>query len=107
MADDHIPRAQDVDRALEVLVWIDRWLKDNPCGNNPSELMRVDFSTMTLLIPAVTTMREALHEIVDPLGALKKRAAADGKKVSGMAYQIVNAPDYLKDVARKALGEGR
>jgi hypothetical protein len=45
----------------------------------------------------------ALADIVNPLAAMKRRAEAEGARLSGMAYQIANDPNHLKEIARSAL----
>lgn len=50
-------------------------------------------------------LREALADIVDPIGAFRREAKAKGATLSSMAYQIANDPNTLKGIARKALGE--
>jgi hypothetical protein len=48
-------------------------------------------------------LRAALDEIVNPLAAMRRRADADGRVLSGMAYSISRDPNHLQDIARKAL----
>ena len=48
---------------------------------------------------------QALRDIVDPIGAMK-RDLEDGYELNGqMAYEMSIDPNYLKDVASKALRE--
>lgn len=46
---------------------------------------------------------EALEDVVDPLGYLKRHAEAKGSQLSGMAYQIANDPSFAKSIAKEAL----
>lgn len=46
---------------------------------------------------------EALREIADPIAAFKRKADAEGSRLSELAYSISRDPDYLQGVARKAL----
>ena len=48
---------------------------------------------------------QALRDIVDPINAMK-RDTEDGYELNGkIAYELSNDPNYLKDVASKALRE--
>jgi hypothetical protein len=51
----------------------------------------------------VARLRQALQDIVDPLGKLKRDAEAQGAKLSGMAYQIGNSQSYIQGIAKDAL----
>lgn len=46
---------------------------------------------------------EALEEIANPLTAMKRRAEAQGHRLSGMAYSIANSADHLQGIARNAI----
>lgn len=48
-------------------------------------------------------MEQALKDIRDPLAALGRYAESKGSRLSGMAYQIANDPNHLKEIARAAL----
>jgi hypothetical protein len=52
-------------------------------------------------------LREALEAIADPLTYLRKQAEAEGNRLSGMAFQIANDPEFLKGIARAALKDHR
>jgi|InoplaM3AM_1038557.scaffolds.fasta_scaffold08625_1 hypothetical protein len=52
-------------------------------------------------------MREALKDVCDPLGNLRRRAEAEGKVLSGYAYKIANSLAFVQDIARRALGDSR
>lgn len=50
-------------------------------------------------------MEQALRDIVNPIEAMK-RDIEDGYELNGLlAYELSNDPNYLKDVASKALRE--
>lgn len=51
----------------------------------------------------IARLREALEEIVNPLATMKLRAEAEGKKLSGMAWEIARTPSYLQGIAKEAL----
>lgn len=46
---------------------------------------------------------KALEDILDPLSYLRRRAEAEGNKLSGSAYAISNDIGCLKSIAREAL----
>lgn len=46
---------------------------------------------------------EALQDVVDPLGKLRRDAEAEGRQLNGWAYQIANDLAFVKDIARAAL----
>jgi hypothetical protein len=45
----------------------------------------------------------ALREIANPLTVWRERAEADGRQLSGLAYQIAENAQTLKDIAIAAL----
>lgn len=50
------------------------------------------------------THREALERIADPLTVMRRDAEAIGRRLEGrVAYALSNDPNYLKEIARKAL----
>lgn len=51
--------------------------------------------------------REALKEIVNPIQFMRDRLRADERLNGMMAIQISNNPNYLKEIARKALARLR
>jgi hypothetical protein len=46
---------------------------------------------------------QALRDIIDPLGMLKREAEAKGQRLSGQAYSIANNLHFVQAIARKAL----
>ena len=50
---------------------------------------------------------EALEDVINPLGALKREADAQGAQLSGMAYSISNDIGYIKGIAHQALATWR
>ena len=48
---------------------------------------------------------QALRDIVDPIGAMKRDFEEDYELTGEMAYELSNDPYYLKDVASNALRE--
>lgn len=46
---------------------------------------------------------QALRDIADPLAALRRRAEAEGGRLSGMAYSISRDPAHLQGIAIAAL----
>ena len=46
---------------------------------------------------------EALEDVINPLGYLKRHAEAKGSQLNGMAYQIANDPSFAKSIANEAL----
>jgi hypothetical protein len=51
----------------------------------------------------VSRLCQALQDVVDPFGKLKRDAEAQGAKLSGMAYQIGNSQSYIQGIAKDAL----
>lgn len=51
----------------------------------------------------IARYREALEEVADPIQAMRRRAEAEGSRLSGMAYSISNDIHYVKEIARAAL----
>lgn len=47
--------------------------------------------------------RQALEDVCDPLGYLRRRAEAEGSRLGGMAYAIANDIGTLQRIARDAL----
>ena len=47
--------------------------------------------------------KAALEEIVSPVAFMQRRAKADGRQLSGMAYSIANSASYLQGIAKAAL----
>jgi hypothetical protein len=58
------------------------------------------------LIAELTTAREALADVVNPLGKVQRDAEAQGAQLSGMAYSIANSLSFVQDIARAALRSG-
>jgi hypothetical protein len=50
-------------------------------------------------------MRQALENIANPLAYLRREAEAKGHRLSEMAYQIANDPEFIKSIARDALAQ--
>jgi anti-sigma factor RsiW len=48
-------------------------------------------------------LREALDEVARPMFHMRKRAEAEGKRLSDMAYNIAHSLDYVQGIARAAL----
>lgn len=48
-------------------------------------------------------LREALGDVVNPIGKLRRDAEADGSKLSGMAYSVANDIGFIQSIARAAL----
>jgi predicted nucleic acid-binding Zn-ribbon protein len=60
----------------------------------------------TALRERVKRMEEALRDIVNPLGYLRREAEKEGKVLNGMACIIANDPQTLREIAQAALKEG-
>ena len=53
----------------------------------------------------LSALEAALREIADPIAAMRARAEAEGAALNGeVAYQLSSNADYLKGIARRALG---
>ena len=48
-------------------------------------------------------LREALEDVINPLGYIQRYAAKRGQKLSDMAYAVANDPGTIRQIARKAL----
>lgn len=55
------------------------------------------------LAAEVARLREALTDVVNPLGRMRRMAAAQGAQLSEVAYAIANDIHYVQDIARAAL----
>lgn len=54
----------------------------------------------------IERLRAALEEIANPIAAMEARAKADGMRLNGGgAVALSNDPNYLKQIARDALGK--
>jgi hypothetical protein len=51
----------------------------------------------------IERLRQALQDVVNPIGALQRYAEAEGAKLSGAAHSIANDLGYLQGIARDAL----
>lgn len=49
----------------------------------------------------------ALNDITEPLAYMKRNADEEGLRLSGMAYSISQDPEYLKEIARKAIADAK
>ncbi|MCX7585067.1 hypothetical protein [Phenylobacterium sp. 58.2.17] len=58
---------------------------------------------ITALLASHRRMKEALEEIDQPLTAMKARADAAGRHLSGLAYSIAYSASHLQAIARQAL----
>lgn len=55
-------------------------------------------------IAAIPALIQALEDIVNPLGALKRYAAEQGRQLEGIAaMQLCKDPEHLRSIARTAL----
>ena len=68
------------------------------CGKEPDWKSRADS-----LAAELAKAREALTDVCNPLGKMRRDAEAQGAVLSGMAYQIANSLAYVQDIAREAL----
>jgi len=50
---------------------------------------------------------DALNDITEPLAYMKRTADEEGLRLSGMAYGLSQDPEYLKEIARKAITEAK
>jgi len=50
---------------------------------------------------------DALNDITEPLAYMKRKADEEGLHLSGVAYSISQDPEYLKEIARKAIAEAK
>lgn len=50
---------------------------------------------------------DALNDIVEPLAYMKRKADEEGLRLNGMAYGLSQDPEYLKEIARKAITEAK
>ncbi len=48
-------------------------------------------------------LAEALGDVIDPLGYLRRTADAEGSKLSGAAYAVANDPGFVRSIAESAL----
>ena len=59
---------------------------------------------MTQTTPSsVDAMRQALEDVCNPLGYLRRKAEAEGNRLGGMAYAIANDIATVQQIARDAL----
>ena len=63
----------------------------------------VSAADLTALLASHRRMKEALEEIDQPLTAMKARADAAGRHLSGLAYSIAYSASHLQAIARQAL----
>ena len=61
--------------------------------------------TISRLHSEIARLREALEDVVNPLGNLKRYADKEGSQLNGMAYSIANDLSFVQELARKALKE--
>ena len=52
----------------------------------------------------VVRLREALEHVVNPLAVMRRKAEAEGRCLSGMAYSIATDLGFVQNIARTALG---
>lgn len=52
---------------------------------------------------AEAKLRDALEDVVNPLGKIQRDADAQGARLSGMAYQISTDLNFVQGIARSAL----
>lgn len=55
----------------------------------------------------IERLRQALQDVADPLGRIKRQADANGDRLSDLAYQIANSVGYIQSIARDALSSGK
>lgn len=79
----------------------------NECGYDPDKYCAcLDCRRMENVQAERDALKEALEEIARPIEAMLARAEASGDRLDGaMAVALSKDPHYLKDIARKALGE--
>ena len=51
----------------------------------------------------IERLRQALEDVVNPLGHLRRYAEEQGRQLNGMAYGIANDLGYVQSIARKAI----
>ncbi|PZU75583.1 MAG: hypothetical protein DI530_15135 [Sphingomonas sp.] len=59
--------------------------------------------TQTTPTDSVDAMRQALEDVCNPLGYLRRKAEAEGNRLGGMAYAIANDIATVQQIARDAL----
>lgn len=110
------------DRALFTVAEVTGIVRDilrNSRSIGVANIERAEQYGVTLLIGAIERqkrsqlaeierLREALIEIAEPVSFMRKRAEADGHKLNGrMAVSLSDDANFLKSIAREALGESR
>lgn len=51
----------------------------------------------------VARLRQALQDVADPIGYLRREAEAKGERLGGMAYSIANDLHFVKQIASRAI----
>lgn len=58
-----------------------------------------------VLVEEIFRLRTALEDIIKPFSMIVRQAEENGTQVSSLAHIISRDPDFLKEIAKKALGE--
>jgi len=74
-----------------------------PDGTDPCEGYLYIFDKFNEVCAERDRLRQALTDVVNPLGALKRHADAQGGRLNEMAHSVANNLGYVQDIAKRAL----